>query len=522
MKKTIILSMCGLLLMAGSAYAVGSLNLRGDYNGWGTTALSVSNSVWRLTIQETATAGARLFKFDEDGSWAYNWGAGAAVSDATETTLYWSGADGSYDSVSGNYYTFTVWDMARGANSTMMIQKTTNSPVTFSKSGEESGGMYNPNQSNTITLTLSSGTHAEDLYVRYTTDGWGSSSFVQATGAGTTMTTSIPAQARGTTVVYYGMSTTVGTPTHANADLETIAYSDGTNNSYTVADLGNCWHNRTEQVPGAGAGTTYLNGGLGGSGYIFYGTETTAYVYSGSQDLGAGDPADQSALTVYYRKVGDVTWSSSGGTYQHPNGNDVFWMASFDLSGFSDGDDIQYYLRLDYNDAETTYVYDSGRASQITYFESEATGSPAAFDFGDPTLVDLASFDAIWEEATVAVRWETLSEIDTEGFHLWRSETEEGTYSKINPEMILSEGSAIHGAVYEFSDLDVQSGLTYWYKLEDLDIYGVSTFHGPVEAVPVALCGSTVRGPAGMSWALLLAVLAVPLAIVGMMRRRIG
>ena len=38
-----------------------------------------------------------------------------------------------------------------------------------------------------------------------------------------------------------------------------------------------------------------------------------------------------------------------------------------------------------------------------------------------PTSVDLASFEALWDGSSVTVLWETRSEVDHEGFHLWRS-----------------------------------------------------------------------------------------------------
>jgi hypothetical protein len=40
------------------------------------------------------------------------------------------------------------------------------------------------------------------------------------------------------------------------------------------------------------------------------------------------------------------------------------------------------------------------------------------------------------------------------------------------------------GATYEFADGDVENRNTYYYKLEDVDIYGTSTIHGPVKATP--------------------------------------
>ena len=55
---------------------------------------------------------------------------------------------------------------------------------------------------------------------------------------------------------------------------------------------------------------------------------------------------------------------------------------------------------------------------------------------------------------------------------------------KINNSLIPAEGSPTQGASYEFADKDVKNRKTYWYKLEDIDLSGNSTFHGPVNATP--------------------------------------
>jgi len=80
----------------------------------------------------------------------------------------------------------------------------------------------------------------------------------------------------------------------------------------------------------------------------------------------------------------------------------------------------------------------------------------------------------------------TGSELDNLGFNLLRSEAEEGPYSKINESLIPGEGDQSWGAMYSYTDTDVENGTTYWYQLEDVDIYGVSTLHGPVSATPGA------------------------------------
>jgi len=85
--------------------------------------------------------------------------------------------------------------------------------------------------------------------------------------------------------------------------------------------------------------------------------------------------------------------------------------------------------------------------------------------------------------------WATGSEIENAGFNIYRGESKNGNYLKINSALIPSEGSPTDGASYAFTDKDVKNRLTYYYKLEDVDINGVATLHGPVAAVPRLLYG---------------------------------
>ena len=85
--------------------------------------------------------------------------------------------------------------------------------------------------------------------------------------------------------------------------------------------------------------------------------------------------------------------------------------------------------------------------------------------------------------------WETKSEIDNAGFNIYRAESEDGEYVKINDNLILAAGSPTEGASYKFVDGDVNNRKTYYYKLEDIDLNGVSTMHGPVSATPRLIYG---------------------------------
>jgi hypothetical protein len=106
-----------------------------------------------------------------------------------------------------------------------------------------------------------------------------------------------------------------------------------------------------------------------------------------------------------------------------------------------------------------------------------------------PTLISLSSFDAkaIWR--FVILTWETESEIDNAEFNIYRAESEDGEYVKINSSPIPAKGSATESASYRYIDLTTKRGTTYYYKLEDVDLSGIATMHGPVSATPGWLSG---------------------------------
>jgi hypothetical protein len=113
---------------------------------------------------------------------------------------------------------------------------------------------------------------------------------------------------------------------------------------------------------------------------------------------------------------------------------------------------------------------------------------------GGLTAIDLLSFAARPAADRVRLMWETGSEVDNAGFNVWCSE-EEGEYAQINEALIPARGDPASGARYDYTDRDVTQGVTYWYKLEDVDVYGVSTFHGPVSATPGS--GGRIVSPSG-------------------------
>lgn len=105
------------------------------------------------------------------------------------------------------------------------------------------------------------------------------------------------------------------------------------------------------------------------------------------------------------------------------------------------------------------------------------------------TLVELSSFTATPQSKKVLLQWTTDSEIDNAGFNIYRSDAEQGPYIKINGSLISAEGSPSQGASYAFEDSGIKNRKTYYYKLEDIDLNGETTMHGPVKATPRVISG---------------------------------
>ena len=108
-------------------------------------------------------------------------------------------------------------------------------------------------------------------------------------------------------------------------------------------------------------------------------------------------------------------------------------------------------------------------------------------------------------EAVVIVEWTTASEVDTAGFNLYRSEDPDGPFARINDHLIPASPDPLLGGSYAFTDTEVVAGRTYYYQLEDVEIDGTTTRHGPIEVkavgggrteglLAIALIGGAVLG----------------------------
>ena len=95
----------------------------------------------------------------------------------------------------------------------------------------------------------------------------------------------------------------------------------------------------------------------------------------------------------------------------------------------------------------------------------------------------------ITSPAQITISWETASEVDAAGFHLYRSAAEEDNYTQVSKELILATGDPLVGDAYEYTDKDVQWGQSYSYQLEEVTLTGNQTRYP-----------DTVNSRAGWGW----------------------
>ncbi len=136
------------------------------------------------------------------------------------------------------------------------------------------------------------------------------------------------------------------------------------------------------------------------------------------------------------------------------------------------------------NTAPSIPALDKDGTNRITDGNGDgiATVDMGAYEYqGTSTGVRLASFKAMaGVDGIVKVTWRTATETDNAGFHLWRSHLKDGNYTRLTEKIIPAEGTPFEGARYRFEDLTTRHEKIYFYKLEDMDFEGKSTFHGPV------------------------------------------
>ncbi len=128
-----------------------------------------------------------------------------------------------------------------------------------------------------------------------------------------------------------------------------------------------------------------------------------------------------------------------------------------------------------------------------------------------PGLLAAQSGNPLCGAAPNILSWSTATEVNTAGFNLYRAESAEGPFVRINPQVIPASRNTVTGSSYSYEDKDVTPGTTYYYQLEDVELSGSTTRHGPIQIRAQSLLWLCDNPGAGV----ILAVLALAALLAG-------
>jgi hypothetical protein len=82
------------------------------------------------------------------------------------------------------------------------------------------------------------------------------------------------------------------------------------------------------------------------------------------------------------------------------------------------------------------------------------------------------------------LRWTTASELDSYGFDVYRSTSEDGQFETINDEPIAGAGTVDVPQDYKYDDRDIQPDTAYFYYVESISLAGKREKITPVFRAP--------------------------------------
>ncbi|MFH1011024.1 MAG: T9SS type A sorting domain-containing protein [bacterium] len=92
-----------------------------------------------------------------------------------------------------------------------------------------------------------------------------------------------------------------------------------------------------------------------------------------------------------------------------------------------------------------------------------------------PLPVELTTFEALGGDGQVTLHWRTESELDNDHFVLYKRKAGDETFGVLT--QVSGRGTTTEPHDYEFVDRWVQNGITYEYRISDVDMTGRETVH---------------------------------------------
>jgi hypothetical protein len=256
-----------------------------------------------------------------------------------------------------------------------------------------------------------------------------------------------------------------------SAHLTTPSFGAGTSRDVELGDLdGDTDLDAVVANTGVQTETVWLNDGAGN----FSAHPTTpSFGMRDSEDVALGDldgDTDLDAIVANYAEAETVWLNDGTGNFSaHPTTPSFGAGYSRDVAlGDLDGDkDLDAVVANSANETETVWLNNGTAAAQLSAFQATA------------------------EVDHVRVTWETVSELDNQGFNLYRSTSADEQGERLNTVLIPSEApNSTEGFAYQWLDNDVEVGTTYYYWLEAVDVNGTTSRFGPASVkvtAPTAL-----------------------------------
>ena len=107
-----------------------------------------------------------------------------------------------------------------------------------------------------------------------------------------------------------------------------------------------------------------------------------------------------------------------------------------------------------------------------TWYGSESDFGTPGSRKGQPLPVSLSFFRPTLEDGKVVIRWTTESELDNAGFNIYRSESRNGEFTKVNEQLIQGKGTTAERSTYKWVDTSAKPGAVYYYQIEDVSFAG--------------------------------------------------
>lgn len=151
------------------------------------------------------------------------------------------------------------------------------------------------------------------------------------------------------------------------------------------------------------------------------------------------------------------------------------------LGDLSAGASISVTIAVTVNaDAQGPFITNMAEISSFTSDPNPENNEATEQTEIEPLAIDLAQFVAEPHSDSITVRWETGSEIDVEGFNIYRSNSASGEYTQINENLIAAVGDSSTGSSYSYTDSSADPAVTYYYRLEEIDSAANSVYYDPI------------------------------------------